>query len=201
MSDSTKPAPPPAAIRITRPYATEDEYLEHELDMLTRTTVTLVGAQARPQGVVLRFELVLASGHVVLRGEGRVLAFRPDALRGAGGLTLRFTRLDSRSKSLVDRAAGLRDQRRPSAVPSAPSAPPVPPVPRGESIPAIPTTLTPMPPIATLTPPPVVVAEAADGVRPAPPGRDELLGRLRARAKRLDPADVERILEAKRRRA
>ncbi len=31
----------PVAIRITRPYATEQEYLERELDTLTRTSVVL----------------------------------------------------------------------------------------------------------------------------------------------------------------
>lgn len=124
-------APPPVAIRITRPYTTEDEFLEQELDTLSRTSVTLLGAQPRPQGVVLRFELVLASGHVLMRGEGRVVAFKPNAHQGLGGLTLRFTRLDSRSKTLVDRATTLRERRRPSGVPARPdpeSAPPPPPV-------------------------------------------------------------------------
>ncbi len=126
VSDTLKP---PAAIRIARPYANEDEFLAQELDMLTRTTVTLVGAASRPQGVVLRFEILLASGQVVLRGEGRVLAFKPNAHRGVGGLTLRFTRLDTRSKALVDRAAALRDRRRPSQapLPSAASLPELPP--------------------------------------------------------------------------
>jgi hypothetical protein len=114
---------PPVAIRITRPYATEDEFLEHELETLSRTSVTLLGAQSRPQGVVLRFELVLSSGQVLLRGEGRVVAFRPDAHKGVGGLSLRFTRLDSRSKTLVDKAATLRDRRRPSAIPGQPPPP------------------------------------------------------------------------------
>jgi molecular chaperone DnaK len=116
---------PPVAIRITRPYATEEEFLEQELDTLSRTSVTLLGAQPRPLGVVLRFELVLSSGNVLMRGEGRVVGFRPNAHQGLGGLTLRFTRLDSRSKALVDRAAAVRERRRPSATPTAgaPSTP------------------------------------------------------------------------------
>src|SRR5271170_7781042 len=115
---------PPVAIRITRPYTTEDEFLEQELESLSRTSVTLLGAQPRPQGVVLRFELVLSSGHVLMRGEGRVVGFRPNALQGLGGLTLRFTRLDSRSKALVDKANTLRERRRPSAGPAAPEVSP-----------------------------------------------------------------------------
>jgi hypothetical protein len=117
------------AIRITRPYTTEDEFLEQELDTLSRTSVTLLGAQPRPQGVVLRFELVLSSGHVLMRGEGRVVGFRPNVHQGMGGLTLRFTRLDTRSKGLVDKAAAFRERRRPSARPDPEPSPAPPPVP------------------------------------------------------------------------
>ncbi|HEY8089340.1 MAG TPA: hypothetical protein VIF09_15880 [Polyangiaceae bacterium] len=143
---------PPVAIRITRPYTTEDEFIEQELDTLSRTSVTLLGAQPRPQGVVLRFELVLSSGHVLMRGEGRVVGFKPNAHQGLGGLTLRFTRLDSRSKALVDKATAERERRRPSGSPPAGSSPP--------------------PPVAQMSPapPPVQTAKApqAGSVRPPP---------------------------------
>jgi hypothetical protein len=117
VADAPVPPPLPAAIRITRPYATEDEFLDKELDTLTRASITLLGAQSRPQGVVLRFELVLVSGVVLVRGEGRVVGFKTNAFEGLGGLTLRFTRLDTKSKGLIDRAAALREQRRPSTRP------------------------------------------------------------------------------------
>jgi hypothetical protein len=123
VADDPRSPSSPVAIRITRPQGTEDEFLEQELDMLTRTSVTLLGAQARPQGVVLRFELVLSSGHVLVRGEGRVVGFKPNAHHGLGGLTLRFTRLDSRSKALIDKAAALRERRRPCAMPGVPDTP------------------------------------------------------------------------------
>jgi hypothetical protein len=179
---------PPVAIRVTRPYASEDEYLDHELDLLSRTGITLVGAQPRPQGVVLRFELVLASGQAVLRGEGRVVAFKPNAYQGAGGLALRFTRIDARSKALLDKAALLREQRRPSnrpAVSQSPKPPPPPPSAPG-SIPSVP----PSAPSAPSSAPPVRVAAAT-----APTDRNALLGRLRSRAQSLDADAVQRILE------
>lgn len=123
MSDSL----PPVAIRVARPYATEEELLESELETLTRTSVTLLGAPSRPQGLVLRFELVLSSGQVLMRGEGRVVGYKPNAHHGMGGLTLRFTRLDTRSKTVVDRATALRERRRPSAAaPPATDSIPVP---------------------------------------------------------------------------
>jgi hypothetical protein len=102
---------PPVAVRITRPYTSDAEFLERESEILTRTSVVLLGAQARPQGVVLRFEIVLKSGESILRGEGRVTGFKEKAHGNEAGLTLRFTRLDSRSKQLVDRAAAMREAR------------------------------------------------------------------------------------------
>ena len=46
-----------------------------------------------------------------MRGEGRVIGFRANALGDLPGLTLRFTRLDKRTKALVDKAALIRDAR------------------------------------------------------------------------------------------
>jgi hypothetical protein len=114
---------PPVAIRITRPYETEDEFFARELDTISRTGVMLVGAQPRPEGVVLRFELALASGTPLLRGEGRVIGYKQNAIGHEPGLSLRFTRLDSKSKALVDRVGSMREVR-PSMPPPAPPAPP-----------------------------------------------------------------------------
>jgi hypothetical protein len=223
-ADSHSPAAP-LAIRITRPYATEDEFLEHEVETLSRAGITLVGAQPRADGVVLRFELVLASGQVLVRGEGRVIGFKPNVHQGLGGLSLRFTRLDTRSKALVDKAAALRDRRRPSlrppslvppppssdAAPTAsmtPSSPPpviermsVVPAPPAPSVRAPP----PLPRRASVVPPPAPPAPSASAARederearPARPSddrRDALLDRLRARARGLPAATIEEILD------
>ncbi len=114
----------PVAIRIARPHSTEDDYLTHELDTLTRSSVVLVGANSRPAGVVLRFEVTLATGRPVLRGEGRVVEYKADAFRGLPGLVLRFTKLDPKSKQLVDRAHAMREGggKLPPSSPEAPSA-------------------------------------------------------------------------------
>ena len=118
----------PVAIRVMRPYASEDAFLERELETLTRTSIILVGAQSRPVGVVLRFEVVLENGTSIMRGEGRVVSHKPNAFGDSPGLTLRFTRLDTRTKALVDRAAILRDEKTRaalgSAAPPSPSKPP-----------------------------------------------------------------------------
>ncbi len=212
VADAPAPPPLPAAIRITRPYANEDDYLEKELETLTRASITLLGAQARPQGVVLRFELALSSGQVLMRGEGRVVGFKTNAFAGLGGLTLRFTRLDTRSKALVDKAVALREQRRPSVRPHFPepahAAADKVPAPEGppEEAPAAaasePTLPLGPPPPSTVerSPPPAQVEPTAREPSPDAPGRDSLLERLRARARALDPSDIEKIL-AERRRA
>jgi hypothetical protein len=101
----------PVAVRITRPYSTEQDFLSRELETLTRTSVSLLGAPQKPQGVVLRFELALASGEPLLRGEGRVVGFKAASAAMESALTLRFTRLDARSKALVDRAAAVREAK------------------------------------------------------------------------------------------
>ena len=94
-----------------RPFETEDALLEHELETIGKTSVVLIGAHPRPTGVILRFEVTLATGATVLRGEGRVLAHKENAFRGQSGLTLRFTRLDPKSKAIVDRATTMREAR------------------------------------------------------------------------------------------
>jgi hypothetical protein len=221
----------PVAIRISRPYASEEEFLRHELDTLTRTTVVLLGAQSRPQGVVLRFEVALASGDALIRGEGRVVGFRAASQGVDSGLTLRFTRLDARSKALVDRAAGMRDARaRPSihpsrpamqAVPAPPPLPPPPPAPSGPGALSLDLGASTQP---SLEEEPVssgqILPSSGEAARmvarprfaPPPPSsgslgpmkrarRDELLDRLRQRAKTLTPSAIETLLASRVRRA
>ncbi len=241
----------PVAIRVARPYASDDDFLQHEIDTLTRTTVTLLGAQSRPQGVILRFEVTLATGVPLLRGEGRVVAFRQASQGVDAGLTLRFTRLDARSKALVDRAASLREARArsgsvhpprleggptpapPELAPNAPAAsfsprapPPLPsnaqtransvppPLPnRASAAPARMEVAAPAPePVA---PPARIEIAAPAGIdlatpsrRPAPSlrappsrRREELLDRLRQRAKKLSATEVEALFASHPKRA
>jgi hypothetical protein len=128
--------------------------------------------------------------------------------QGMGGLTLRFTRLDSRSKALVDKAATFRERRRPSMRPDAEPSPPAPPALEDtpSPVPSQPEPPTPLdlesthaeaPAAKRSELPPTVSAKAT----PAPPGRDELLERLRKRSKALEATAVQRILEQRRRQA
>jgi hypothetical protein len=124
---------PPVAVRIIRPFRDVDALLAAEASVFTRTGVVLIGAPSKPSGVVLRFELCLQDGAVVMRGEGRVVGYRAPSSDEEGALMLRFTRLDVKSKELLDRAVAIREERRslappgqkPAAKPS--TAPPPPP--------------------------------------------------------------------------
>ncbi len=122
--------------------------------------------------MVLRFELVLTSGAVLVRGEGRVVGFKADAFEGLGGLTLRFTRLDTRSKALVDKAAALREKRRPSTRPhvldaGAERLPPPPPAP-AETSSAAPSDPPSAPPLTAEAPPAAASATRVAGAEAAP---------------------------------
>jgi hypothetical protein len=104
----------PIAIRIVRPYESEEAWFENELETMTRSSLILVGASAREPGVVLRFEVTLSTGKPVLRGEGKVLEYVPPktaADPGLSGLMIRFTKLDPKSKQTVDAAHAKRNPR------------------------------------------------------------------------------------------
>ncbi|MBK7395365.1 MAG: hypothetical protein IPJ34_03440 [Myxococcales bacterium] len=139
---------PPVAVRVVRPFADEQSLLDAEVGAFSRTGIVLIGAPSRPNGVVLRFEVCLRDGTAVMRGEGRVVGYRAPTAQEEGALMLRFTRLDVKSKSLLDRAVALREERR--------SLPPPPPKERLEAEEAPPPSLPPpslpppsMPPRAT----------------------------------------------------
>jgi hypothetical protein len=209
VPDETRPF---VAIRSLRPYDTEEAFLAQERDTLSRTAVTLIGAPSRPRGVVIRFELTLRDGAPLIRGEGRVLSFEPADEKGPSSLTLRFTRLDAKSKALVDRAAALREKT--GTEPPVPEAHDTsPPGADGADDPFASTQMAQVasppsePPvseeIALSTSQSVLAAsdveEIGAAVREAapPPGRDSLLDRLRMRAKTLTPSQVATILAAR----
>ncbi len=111
----------PVAVRVIRPYLSEDEYLAKEGDSITKTTIELIGAHSRPTGVILRFEVTLQSGKTLIRGEGRVTQFHERSREEQPSLSLRFTKLDAKSKALVDRAVAMRQPGVPTGGSLAPS--------------------------------------------------------------------------------
>lgn len=184
MTESVRPT---AALRIVRPYATEEALLEGELETIGRTGVILVGAEARTAGTVLRFDVVLSDGSVLLRGEGRVLGFKERGFRGEPALAVRFTRLDARSKAVVDRAVARREEEKGRALPSPTSLAPASLADATASDTTAPTSAS-----APFAPPPPASTHGDD-----PSAR---LARLRQRAAALSPERVEALLRSSPRR-
>lgn len=146
----------PPLIRIMRPYGSEEDLINGDLAWLGRTTVILPNGPARPEGELVRFEIVLANGVPVFRGEGQAVAHHPPSGSRPPGLEVRFTRIDARSKLLLDRVREKRTTLFPGGLPAG-----------------------------------VVVQTVRPASTVVPPvNRDEILERLRVRARELGPAKM-----------
>lgn len=119
--------PRPVGIRVPRPYETEEEFIRGDGLAIGRLGMILIGAPKRPPGITIRFEVLLSGGEPVFRGEGRVVAHRVHS-NGREGLEIRFTRLDSRSKALVEQVLDMRKTGAltPASMPPPPLARPKP---------------------------------------------------------------------------
>jgi hypothetical protein len=194
-------APKIPFIRITRPYGSEAEFIDGDYGWVGRTTLVLPGGPARAAGELVRFEVVLTNGAPVLRGEGHVVAHHVPGGARPAGLEVRYTRVDSRSKILLDRVRERRaamSQGGPASLSMPAMSVPA------MSLPAMPlpvmpsatSSLGPTPNGLPVLEPPTDAPSERSGVhlktapsRIAPPAnRDEILERLRVRAKVLAAA-------------
>ncbi|WNG34501.1 TIGR02266 family protein [Archangium violaceum] len=108
-------------LRIRLPYATEEDFVEKYGSNVARGGLFIATRSPKPEGTGLAFELVLADGSRLLRGEGIVVKAQAEGPRA--GMTVRFVRLDAHSKSLIDRILARRNAGADVAS-AAPSAPP-----------------------------------------------------------------------------
>ena len=119
-------------LRIRLPYSSEEEFLEKYGSNVARGGVFIATRALKPEGTALSFEFVLADGARLLRGEGVVQKTQVDEGGGRSGMTVRFSRLDARSKALVDRVIARRlgviprPPEEPGGEPKAPPAAPAP---------------------------------------------------------------------------
>lgn len=102
----------PVAFRVVCPYTDEDSLIAAESHRFSSTCVQFVGTSHKPNGVVLRFELALSNGIVLLYGEGRVVHYEHSTLTQPSLLTLRIVRLDEQSKTFLEKV--LRYQKKQS---------------------------------------------------------------------------------------
>ncbi len=94
-------------LRVRLPFASEAELVERFGPNVTRAGVFIPTRAPKPEGTVLRFELVLADGTRVLRGEAVVA--RAEVGGARSGMTLRFVRLDEASRAWVERVVVARE--------------------------------------------------------------------------------------------
>ncbi len=124
-------------LRIRLPYGSEDEFIEKYGSNVARGGIFIATRAIKPEGTPLSFEFVLQDGSRLFRGEGVVVKTQVDEGGTRSGMTVRFTKLDSRSKALVDQVIASRtlgatppppasEGKSPPAAPSKPPAPPAP---------------------------------------------------------------------------
>jgi hypothetical protein len=101
----------PFTLRIVRPYASRDEFLEADSWTVERSEMLLVGVEGVSQGATVNFEIVLENREVVVRGEGRALELVAPRDGRPGGVRIRFKQLDSASKSTLRRALDIQKRQ------------------------------------------------------------------------------------------
>lgn len=108
-------------LRIRLPFASEQEFVERYGANVDRTTLFIATRSIKPEGTGISFELVLQDGARLMRGEGVVARIVQAEAPGQSGMQLRFTRLEARTKALVDQIVALREA---AAAAPAPAPPP-----------------------------------------------------------------------------
>ena len=175
-------------IHVLRPYANEEEYLASERFSIDSRSMLLIDQPPLPAETPIVFDVQLENGQKPIRAEAKVIGHVEATSERPGGLRVRFKRFGAATKSFIDRATarplgptGTPELEGPISIRSAPSL--VPPS-GGDAQTALGSTRTPTRPEPTPQP------RESSGIhrRPvvpvaAPMNREELLERLRVRAR------------------
>src|SRR5215470_3705105 len=99
----------PTPLRVRLPFRSEDEFVASYGAHVGRDGFFLATKAPKAVGATLLFDLILADGTSLLRGEGVVV--RSNASGERPGMTLRFVRLEAAGKALVERIVSGRPAR------------------------------------------------------------------------------------------
>ncbi len=125
MTSESSNEPKKVPLRIRLPFTTETEFIERYGANVTRGGIFIGTRHGKPEGTPLSFELVLQDGTRLMRGEGVVQKQLVDEQPGKSGMLVRFTRIDARTKGLIDLIVEKREGvTNPEAPLGAPSQPP-----------------------------------------------------------------------------
>lgn len=128
MTSPSSNEPRKIPLRIRLPFATEDEFIDRYGANVTRGGIFIATKGGKPEGTPLSFELVLQDGTRLMRGEGVVHKLVVDDQPGKAGMLVRFTRIDPRTKGLIDLILERRESPAPAQAPATePSPEPAPP--------------------------------------------------------------------------
>ena len=158
-------APKLLPLRIRLPYTTEEEFFDKYGSNVGRGGVFIATKALKEEGTAIAFEFVLADGTRLLRGEGVVAKSQVDEGGGRSGMTLRFVKLDSQSKALIDRLVARRSGEPPPPAPEEQRPAPPPPAPVQAAAPQAPQPVAPPPGLVRRNP----QAPAASAPLPAAP--------------------------------
>jgi hypothetical protein len=175
-------------IHVLRPYANEEEYLASERFSIDSKSMLLIDQPPLPLETAVVFDIQLENGQKPIRAEAKVIGHVAASAERPGGLRVRFKRFGAATKAFIDRALA-----QPSATPSTPPGEPVSIRPMPSLVPA--STATDRAQVEDLAPlhrapRPLAAQPESSGIhrRPvvpvqAPANREELLERLRLRAR------------------
>src|SRR5438132_635447 len=94
-------------MRIKLKYPDVETFIQKYSVNISRGGIFIATRTPKPVGTMVRFEFQIATAMPVIRGEGQVIwvkDFDPEQPKRVHGMGVRFTRLDSESRALVDLA-------------------------------------------------------------------------------------------------
>jgi len=179
-------------IHVLRPYANEEEYLASERFSIDSKSMLLIDQPPLPVETPIVFDVQLENGQKPIRAEAKVIGHVAATADKPGGLRVRFKRFGAATKAFIDRAIV-----RPSIVPATAVEPaserpvsigPVPSLVPAATPVAAPSAAPPAELPGALMPAPERRESSGIHRRPvtpvaAPVNREELLERLRTRAR------------------
>ena len=96
----------PAALRIRLRYPDVETFIDKYATNVSKGGIFIATRTPKPVGATVRFEFQLADGSPVVKGEGKVIwvkEFDPQQPHRPHGMGLKFTRLDSASRGVLER--------------------------------------------------------------------------------------------------
>lgn len=173
------------SLRLVRPYATEEELIAAEAWAIDKKGIVLVGQPRLASGTVVRFELLLEGGERVLVAEGKAVGYTKADGDRPGGAKVRFKRFNASGKAFIERALAAKaaQQAEPGCTPA--------PKPGSAMTAEATNAAEPQAPPAMADPEQSGIRHRASGPVAPPDNRDELLDKLRERARLVKARDAE----------